>query len=258
MAELIKKTEGRVLRLTMNRPELRNALDAALVSSIRSALDAAARDESVRVVVITGSGKAFSAGADLAELGRLQDASLVENRRSSENLASLFSEIRRHPKPIVARVNGHAIAGGCGLMLACDFSVVSSEAKLGFTEVRIGFVPAIVSALLRGRVSDPAMRDLLLTGRLVTAIEAWELGLASRVVEPDQLDHAVSEITDTIVASTSPTAIAMTKRMLAVTEAMPPAAAATFLASFNALARKSEDVRKGVSAFLNKNPPDWT
>ncbi|MFV1980197.1 MAG: enoyl-CoA hydratase/isomerase family protein [Rhodothermia bacterium] len=257
MPDLIEKTSKRVRELTLNRPEARNALSGSLVHDLRAALAAAASDDRIRSVVITGSGKAFSAGADLAELKTLRSASLTENRRSSEALAGLFREIRIHPKPVVAKVNGHAIAGGCGLAVACDFAIVSSKAKLGFSEVKIGFVPAMVSHLLRRRVHDAALRDLLLTGRLVDASEAAEMGLVTGTADPAELDDAVLEITNAVETNTSPTAVALTKRMLATTEGMSFDAALTFLASYNALARQTGDVGRGVTAFLDKKDLEW-
>jgi methylglutaconyl-CoA hydratase len=241
----------------LNRPDARNALNASLVGELRSALREAADDNEIRTVVISGAGSAFSAGADLSELQALRSASVTQNRASSEALASLFGEIRRHPKPIVARVNGHAIAGGCGLAIACDLAVAANGSKLGFTEVRIGFVPAIVSRLLRNRVSDGQIRSLLLTGRLIDAPEAAEIGLIHQAVPAEELDKAVSEITSAIALQTSPTAVALTKRMLAATDGMPADAAATFLTSFNALARQTGDVAKGIDSFLNKEKPSW-
>jgi methylglutaconyl-CoA hydratase len=257
MSYLIQSKTKRVLHVSLNRPDSRNALDTTLVRELRSVLSAAASDVDVRSVVITGAGTVFSAGADLVELKALGSASVLDNRRSSEELARLLRDIRLHPKVIVARVNGHAIAGGCGLAVACDFAIASDEAKLGFTEVRIGFVPAIVSALLRNRVSDAALRDLLLTGRLISAEQAVELGLIWRSVPIECLDEEVDNLTTQIEENTSPTAIAWTKRMLATSASMPPGTASRFLASFNVLARSTRDVRKGVTAFLEKQKPEW-
>ena len=257
MPDLIEKTSKRVRELTLNRPEARNALSSSLVQDLRAALAAAASDDSIRSVVITGSGNAFSAGADLTELRTLRSASLTENRRSSEALAGLFREIRIHAKPVVAKVNGQAIAGGCGLAVACDIAIVSSSAKLGLSEVKIGFVPAMVSHLLRYRVHDAALRDLLLTGRLIGASEAAKMGLVTGTADPSELSDAVLEITNAIEKNTSPTAVALTKRMLATTEGMSAGTALSFLASYNALARQTGDVERGVTAFLEKREPEW-
>lgn len=257
MSDLIASTADRVQYLTLNRPESRNALNAPLVAALRQALVSAASDREIRAVVISGEGKAFSAGADLSELQSLRSASLAENRRSSEALSRLFQEIRHHPKPVIAKVNGHAIAGGCGLAVACDLAIAASHAKLGFSEVRIGFVPAMVSALLRNRIREGTLRSLLLTGRLVDADEAARIGLVAGSVPAGELDDAVAEITTAIAEETSPTAVALTKRMLAATDGMPAGAAATFLESFNALARQTGDVARGVDAFLKKESPEW-
>jgi methylglutaconyl-CoA hydratase len=240
---------GAIATVTLNRPEKRNPLSGPMIAELTAAL-AGLHDDAVRVIVLTGKGNAFSAGADLSELGAMRDASMGEHAASSLALAKLFSAMRMHPKPIIARVNGHAIAGGCGLALACDFAIAARDARFGFTEVRIGFVPAIVSALARSAMLDRRLRELLLTGRLIEADEAERLGLLSRVVDPDHLDEAVGTLAETIIRNTSATAVAMTKRMLAATEGMGQANAFRFLSAQNALARTTEDCREGVEEFL--------
>jgi methylglutaconyl-CoA hydratase len=257
MENLSTWVEGSVLHLKLNRPESRNALNRPLVSEMRAALAGAATQRGIRSIVITGEGPAFSAGADLDELRQLRVASIDENRASSSELSGLFRDMRLHPRPIIARVNGHAIAGGCGLAIACDIAIASDQSKLGFSEVRIGFVPAIISTMIRTRVSEAHLRELLLTGRLISAVEAVNLGLVSSAVPEADLDAAVHRVTSSISEKTSPTAVAWTKRMLASSESMPPDAAARFLAAFNVLARSTDDVHKGVSAFLEKRAPDW-
>ena len=253
---IVSKRESSWL-LTLNRPDSRNALNLELISALRAALDEAATEERIRAVVITGAGSTFSAGADLAELRGMKSASLRENLASSGTLAALFSEIRRHPKVIIAEVNGHAIAGGCGLVVACDFAIATSNAKFGFTEVRIGFVPALVSALLRGRVADHHLRDLLLTGRILRADEAKDVGLVHSAVEANRLEPVVEELVNAIARETSPAAVAMTKRMLLATAGLPAQTASDVLASFNVLARQTDDVERGVSAFLDKRKIEW-
>src|SRR5690606_18117164 len=158
-AMLTSHRAGAVLTLTFDRPDKRNALSADLVAALTDALREAAADDGLRVVVLTGAGRAFSAGADLAALQALQTASAEANLADSEALAALFEAIYRHPKPVVAKVNGHAIAGGCGLAAVCDFSLVAEGAKLGFTETRIGFVPAIVAVFVLRKLGEAAARD---------------------------------------------------------------------------------------------------
>ena len=248
---------GPVLTLTMDRPEVRNALNADLVTALRDALDEASGDDGVRVVVLTGSGKAFSAGADLAALRSLQSASAEANLADSEHLAGLFDRIARHPKPVVASVNGHAIAGGCGLAAACDFSLVAEGAKLGFTEVRIGFVPAIVAVVARRKLGDAALRDLMLTGRLITAPEAAACGLVTRAVPGADLDAETDALCGALATETSGTAVALTKRLLLDVHGMGWSEGVGHAVRLNALARATDDCRAGVAAFLGKTDPPW-
>ena len=249
--------DGAVLTLTLDRPERRNALDAALVGALRDALAEAETDAALRVIVLTGTGRAFSAGADLAALEALQSASAEANLADSEHLAGLFEAIVRHPLPLVAKVNGHAIAGGCGLAAACDFALVADGAKLGFTETRIGFVPAIVAVLVRRKLGDAALRDLLLTGRLIGAEEAAALGLVTGAVEADRLDDEVDALCRSLSTGTSRTAVALTKRLLADVHGMGLAEGLSYATRLNALARATDDCKAGVAAFLGKTDPPW-
>jgi len=188
------QTSGAVRRLRLNRPEKRNALNGDLVSALTHELRALREADDIRAVVLTGAGSAFSAGADLSSLRAMQEASPLENERDSRALATLFQTIYRHPKPVIARVNGPAIGGGCGLAAVCDFSVVSEEVKLGFSEVRLGFVPAIVMVFVRRKLGEAAARDVLLRGRLLSAEEATEIGLVSRITaDPAGLAREIAD-----------------------------------------------------------------
>lgn len=254
---VIQERAGRVLTLTLNRPDKRNALDAALVADLKAALAEVAEDDGVRVVVLTGAGKVFSAGADLAALQALQTATPMENAADSRHLAELFEAITRHPKPIVAHVNGHAIAGGCGLAAVCDIALVSDRAKLGFTEVRIGFVPAIVMVFVLRKLGEAAARDLLLRGRLITAEEAVAVGLVTRAVPAGDLGAAVQALTDELATETSGSAVALTKQMLAQVPGMGLGAALDYAVQMNAFARGTADCQAGIAAFLGKSDPPW-
>lgn len=256
-APVLREQDGAILALTLNRPTKRNALNAELVSALRDALEAAAADDTVRVVVLTGAGTVFSAGADLAALERLQTATPEENLADSRHLAGLFRQLYLHPKPVIAKVNGHAIAGGCGLAAVCDVSVVADGAKLGFTEVRIGFVPAIVSVFVLRKLGEAAARDLLLRGHLVEAAEAVRVGLVTQVVPPEALDATVDALAREIATETSPTAVALTKRLLAGVPGMGLEEALEHTTQLNALARGTADCRAGIDAFLRKTPPPW-
>jgi methylglutaconyl-CoA hydratase len=246
-----------VATITLDRPEKRNALDHALVGEVQRALERAREDNAVRVVVLTGAGKTFSAGADLAALEGLQTATMSENLADSEHLAALLRQIYLHPKPVIARVNGHAIAGGCGLAAVCDFSLVADHARLGFTEVRIGFVPAIVMVFILRKLGEAAARDLFLTGKLITAQEAAALGLVTRMVPAADLDAEVAALGAEQSTETSATAVALTKKMLAQVPGMGLQEALSYATQMNAFARGTADCKAGIKAFLEKTDPPW-
>lgn len=250
-------TESQVRTLRLNRPDKRNALNADLVTALKDALTAAEAAEEVRAVVLTGNGSAFSAGADLASLKALRDASPLENEQDSRHLAELFRQIYQHPKPIIAQVNGHAIGGGCGLAAVCDFSFVAHDAKLGFSEVRIGFVPAIVMVFVRRKLGEAAARDLLLRGRLVTAAQASEVGLVSRAVDGQRLAQEVQELAQELATETSGSAVALTKRMMAQLPGMGFEEAMDYAVQMNAFARGTDDCQAGIDAFLSDEDPPW-
>jgi methylglutaconyl-CoA hydratase len=255
---LVERTlEGRIATMTLNRPDKRNALNAAMVTALRSALDEAATDPHLRVVVLTGAGTVFSAGADLAALEALQTASAEENLADSEHLAGLFRQLYLHPKPILARINGHALAGGCGLAAVCDFSVAAETARLGFTEVRIGFVPAIVSVFVLRKLGETAARDLLLRGVTIGAAEAAAKGLITQAVPAAALDETVTALAQELARETSASAVQLTKRLLAQVPGMGLDEAVSFAAQLNALARSMQDCQDGIAAFLGKTPPPW-
>ena len=259
MSDLVDTvTRDGMVRLVMNRPEKRNALNAALVRDIKAALDAAATDDAVRVITLEGRGDVFSAGADLAALRALRTASPMKNRADSQHLAELFLQIYHHPKPIIAKVHGHAIAGGCGLAAVCDIAIAAHGAKLGFTEVRIGFVPAIVMVFLQRKMGETAVRNLLLRGHLVESREAADCGLVTRAVVPDALDDTVRNLADEIADATSGSAVALTKQMLAQVPGMGLHEALDYAVQMNAFARGTDDCQAGIQAFLDREPPPWS
>lgn len=258
MQELVRvHVQEPVATLVLNRPEKRNALSSALVMALSEALAALAKEPSVRVVVLTGAGKVFSAGADLAELERLQQATVEENLADSEQLAGLLRQLAYYPKPVIAKLNGHAIAGGCGLAIACDFAIAAAGSKLGFTEVRLGFVPAIVGVFVLRRVGETVARDLLLRGRLIEAEEAVRLGLIHQVVPIEALAQTVDALARELARETSPSALALTRRLLADLPGMGFDAALAYATRVNALARGTSDFRAGIRAFLAKQDPPW-
>lgn len=258
MSDLIETTvDDQVQTIRLNRPDKRNALNAELVSALKSALDEAEERDDLRVMVLTGAGSAFSAGADLSSLRAMRDAGPVENQRDSRHLAELFRQIYQYPMPVIARVNGHAIGGGCGLAAVCDFSYVAEGAKLGFTEVRIGFVPAIVMVFLRRKLGETRARDLLLRGRLVDATKAVDLGLVTRSVPEDELAGAVDDLARELATETSGSAVALTKQMLARVPGMGLDEALDYAVQMNAFARGTDDCLAGIDAFLNNQDPPW-
>jgi methylglutaconyl-CoA hydratase len=206
MSTLVQATtDGPVRTLRLNRPDKRNALNAELVTALKSALSEAADRDDVRVIVLTGAGSAFSAGADLSSLRAMRDAGPMENQQDSRHLAELFRQMYQHSKPVIAKVNGHAIGGGCGLATVCDFAYAAEGASLGFSEVRLGFVPAIVMVFLRRKLGETQARDLLLRGRLVDATTAADLGLVTRVVPDEELSGAVDDLARELARETPPT-----------------------------------------------------
>lgn len=244
--------------LTLNRPDKRNALNSAMVEALHDALRADAKDSTSRVVVLTGAGSAFSSGADLEALREMRTAGPMQNRADSERLAALFDTIYTHPKPVIARVNGHAIAGGSGLAAVCDFAIAVESAKMGFTEVRIGFVPAIVMVYVRRKLGETALRDLMLRGRLIDAAEAAELGLIHQAVPESDLDAEVQALARDLSRDTSASAVALTKQMLSDVPGMGYREALDHAVQMNAFARATDDCQAGIRAFLNKSEMPWT
>ncbi len=250
--------KDRIVYLGIDRPKKRNALNAATVQELIDGLGRAKESASARVIVLHSSGTVFSAGADLSALRQMMKASDEENLADSTLLASLFSEMATHPLPIIGRIHGHAIAGGSGLAGACDIAIAVEKAKFGFTEVRLGFVPAIVLALVRTKISESILRDILLTGRLFSAAEAQQIGLISRVAADEtDLDEIVRQHAAQIISKTSKSAVERTKQMLVEFRGLSLDEGLASAARHNAVARKSEDCQAGVSAFLEKRPMPW-
>lgn len=245
-----------VATITLNRPEKRNAINRELIDDLLNALEQAAQKDSIRVVIVTGAGKAFCSGMDLEELNALTTRSPEENVKDSERMARLFRSIYEFPKPTIAAVNGAAIAGGCGIATFCDFTLASDEAKLGYTEVRIGFVPAIVSAFLTLQIGEKHARDLLLTGRILEAKEAYRLGLVNDVLPPDQVLERARDLARQLMQN-SPVSLAATKKLLCdySREALDREIAEAI--RNNAWIRTTHDFREGIASFLEKRKPEW-
>lgn len=247
--------ENSVRTITLNRPERRNAMTPQMQEELLAAMQEAAAG-SCRVVVLAGVGEAFCAGLDLSSLQGMNDKSAAEHTADAQRIARLFRTLHELPKPTIAAVHGAAIAGGTGLATICDFTLAVPAAKFGYTEVKIGFVPALVSAYLALQIGDKRARDLLLTGRLFSAEEAYRLGLVNEIVQRDQLAGRTLELAETLKAS-SPQSMTTTKGLLAAQNKGWLDAATEFAMNANAEARTTHDFREGVAAFLEKRKPVW-
>lgn len=242
--------------ITLNRPGRRNAMTTTMQMELIDALEAAA-SSGARVLVLKGAGDAFCSGLDLSELQSMQSRSAADHRADAERIARLFLALYELPLPTIAAVDGPAIAGGTGIATLCDFTLATPAAKFGFTEVRIGFVPAIVSAFLALQIGDKRSRDLLLTGRVFSAEEARRMGLVNEVVPEDELSGHVETLARNLIAN-SPQALAATKRLMAAQNRPWLDAAIGAVLEASSLARETADFREGLAAFLEKRKPVWT
>ncbi len=248
--------DGPLALVTLNRPDKRNAISYELIDELLRVLQEAEKS-TAQVIILTGAGKAFCSGMDLDNLRAITGRTPEENRSDSATMARLFRTLYEFPKVTIAAVNGPAIAGGCGLATLCDFTVASTEARFGYTEVRIGFVPAIVSTFLLRQVGEKQARDLLLTGRILAPDEALRLGLVNEIVAPEKLRERTRELAASLLQN-SPASMLATKRLLqrySSAELDEQIAAAVVE---NARIRTTEDFREGVNSFLEKRNPHWT
>jgi methylglutaconyl-CoA hydratase len=253
----ITVTDGAPIRtITLNRPERRNAMTPGMQMELIVAMEEAAASD-CRVLVFAGAGDAFCSGLDLSALQSMNGKTAAEYRADAERIAKLFRTLYALPVPTIAAVHGAAIAGGTGLATICDFTLATPAARFGFTEARIGFVPAIVSAYLALQIGDKRSRDLLLTGRIFDAGEAYRLGLVNEVVASENLAQRVQSLAETLIAN-SPEALASTKRLLAAQDKVWLEGAIEAALEANAQARGTADFREGIAAFLEKRKPVWT
>jgi methylglutaconyl-CoA hydratase len=251
MSELIYEVEDGVAFLTLNRPEKRNALNDALIKSLKDELRKADGDESLRVIVIRGAGKDFCSGADLAALQKISENSRDENLADARNLMELYLLIRQVRIPVIAAVHGRALAGGCGLATACDIVLATESARFGYPEVKIGFVPAMVTAILRRNLGEKRSFELLTQGFEFSSREAENLGLVNKVFVDESFESAVKNYS-TVYAKVSRSAVVLTKNLLYGIDGMNIDAAMEKGAEINATARETEDCKKGIARFLNK------
>jgi methylglutaconyl-CoA hydratase len=248
--------DGGVATITLNRPEKRNAVSFEVVGELMAGFDEI-ESSTANVAILTGAGKAFCAGMDLDELKSLLGKTPAENVNDSATMAAMFRRLYDFPKPTIAAVNGAAIAGGTGLATMCDFTLAVPEAKFGYTEVRIGFVPAIVSSILVWQVGHKVARDLLLSGRLFDAVEAQRYGLVNEVVPAGRLLQRAGELALQILEN-SPSSVRATKRLINGFIAAPLDEQISAAIADNARIRTTADFREGVASFLEKRKPVWS
>lgn len=250
-------TTERKAYITLNRPDKRNALSAALVTELQEAFARAEHDDEVKVIILNAEGKAFCAGADLAYLQELQQNSYEENLADSNHLKVLLLQIYNHPKPVIAQVQGPAIAGGCGLVTVCDFSYAAREAKFGYTEVKIGFVPAMVMLFLIRKIGESRASELLLSGELIGAEQAWKVGMIHKVCASEALADEVNLLADRLIKGNSAASMTLTKKLIKEVQNVSLEEALDQAAKTNAQARATADCQKGISAFLNRESLQW-
>ena len=250
---VLYSVDGAVARITLNRPDKRNALNDAVIAGVKDGLREASLDERVRVVVIAGAGKDFCSGADLSQLQRIAQATVAENAEDARSLLELFLLIRQIPVPVVAAVTGRALAGGCGLASACDLVLASTSARFGYPEVKIGFVPAMVMAILRRNVSEKRAFELLTRGAELSAEQAHAFGLVNEIYTDENFADEVATYVDEF-AKLSRSAVALTKTLLYQMDGLSFSAALETGADVNVIARLTKDCQERVKKFLNKAP----
>lgn len=241
-----------VATLTLNRPDKRNALNGALVQALKDGLTRAEADEAVRVVALRGAGKDFCSGADLAEMERIATMGLEENVEDARSLGALFGQMRRHPRPVVAVVHGRALAGGCGLASACDLVLARDDAELGYPEVHLGFVPALVMTILRRKVGEGQAFELVAQGDRFDAQEARRLGLVNRIFAASSFDDDVVAYLKRLAAKPA-SAVTLTKSLLYELDELDFDAGLERAAEVNAEARMTEACKEGVRRFLERS-----
>ncbi|HKZ78526.1 MAG TPA: enoyl-CoA hydratase-related protein [Pyrinomonadaceae bacterium] len=246
---VLYSADGFLARIILNRPDKRNALNEAMISGLKDSLAEAEQNEAVRAVTISGAGSDFCSGADLAALQKISNASVAENLDDARSLMELFLLIRRLKIPVVAVVRGRALAGGCGLASACDLVLASTTARFGYPEVKIGFVPAMVMAILRRNVPEKRAFELLTSGLEISAEQAKVLGLVNEVFSDDSFDQAVKDYVGRF-ENASRSAVSLTKRLLYQVDGMPFSQALEAGVDTNVIARMTADCRQGIKRFL--------
>jgi methylglutaconyl-CoA hydratase len=252
---LILEFSGEIARITLNRPDKRNAINPQMMCDLQTAFDTIEKSHS-RVVILTGAGKCFCAGMDLDMLATIAKQSAAENQEDSRRIAKLLRRIWSFPRPLIAAVNGAAYAGGCGIATLCDFTLAAPEAKFGYTEVKIGFLPAIVSVFLTRQIGEKRSRDLLLTGRIIDAVQARDYGLVTEVVPAESLLDRANTLADELMGA-SPSSLTRAKHLLTSSAAAGIDHDLERAILENARIRCTPDFKEGVASFLEKRKPIW-
>ncbi|TCD04194.1 enoyl-CoA hydratase/isomerase family protein [Pedobacter frigidisoli] len=254
---VLYSVEDRIATITINRPEKRNALNPQLIAELTETFIRASEDDLVKVVILKANSGTFSAGADLEYLQQLQHNTFEENVADSNNLKKLFTTIYYLPKVVIAQVEGHAIAGGCGLATICDIVFATPESNFGYTEVKIGFVPAIVSCFLKQKVNETIAKELLLTGKTFSAEKALQYNLINYVTNSSEIHLTVKEFALNLCRGSSGNSLMITKQLINQTTNPLLEKSLEFAVQINARVRESEDFKKGITSFLNKEKINW-
>lgn len=254
---VLYEVKDRIATITLNRPDKRNAFSPAFISELKDTFIRASEDEAVKVVILKANGASFSAGADLAYLQSLQHHTFEENVADGNTLKNLFTTIYYLPKVVIAQVEGHALAGGCGLATVCDIVFATPESNFGYTEVKLGFVPAIVACFLRQKVSETTIKEILLTGKIFSAEEALNYKLINFVTNSDQINQKVREFALDLCKESSGNALAVTKQLITQTTNPNLEKCLETAVYINARVRESEDFKLGIASFLNKEKIKW-
>lgn len=251
MSEIIYNVENSIAEITLNRPEKRNALNDALINALKNALNEANQNEELKAIVIKGAGKDFCSGADLSALQKIAESDVLENLWDAESLMELLAMIRKIKIPVIAAVQGRALAGGCGLATACDIVLAAKSARFGYPEVKIGFVPAMVMAILRRNLPEKKSFELITQGFDFSSEEAETFGLINRVLDDETFDEDVKNYVSTY-EKVSRSAVVLSKKLLYQMDGMDFYTALEVGAEVNAIARLTDDCQKGIAKFLNK------
>jgi len=252
---LLLEFNEEIAKITLNRPDKRNAINPQMIAELQTALDTIEKSHS-RVVILTGAGKAFCAGMDLDMLAAITKQSPAENQDDARRIAKLLRRLWSFPRPTVSVVHGAAYAGGCGIATLCDFTLAAPEAKFGYTEVKIGFLPAIVSVFLTRQIGDKRSRDLLLTGRIIDAAEAKEFGMVTAVIPAEQLEERSQALARDLIEA-SPSSLTRAKHLITSAQAAGVDHDLERAILENARIRCTPDFKEGVASFLEKRKPVW-